>query len=508
MSKQIVSFSLSLFLLLVAAAFAPSLFAAGVETVGDLKVSGFIDNTGGDGIIFPNGSTQASACSCAYGILPLSLGGTGSAVKNFVDLSTDQTVEGTKTFSSRIGSTVATGTAPLQVYSTTMVTNLNAQMVAGKELTDLDLRYGQRPVAQLPRINLPTNLDSDGQVGSHTSITIGSDGLPVISYHDATNGDLKVAHCSDTSCTSATITALDSAGVVGLYTSITIGFDGLPVISYFDSTNGDLKVAHCSDVSCTSATITTLDSAGSVGYYTSITTGGDGHTIISYYDATNGDLKVAHCADVSCTSATITTLDSTGVVGYYTSITAGSNGALPVISYYDLTNGNLKLAQCNNFSCTTADIRTVDSAGNVGLYTSIAIGNDGMPVISFHDTTNGYLKVAHCNDVYCSSATISTLDSLYDVGRYSSITIGSDGMPIISYYDTTHGFLRVAHCTSLSCTSATNFAAHSNPGVGLYTSITVGSDGLPIISYYDSTNQDLIVLKCANQFCIRLFSRR
>ena len=45
-----------------------------------------------------------------------------------------------------------------------------------------------------------TTLDSDGIVGWYTSITIGADGLPVISYRDATNEDLKVARCSNAFC--------------------------------------------------------------------------------------------------------------------------------------------------------------------------------------------------------------------------------------------------------------------------------------------------------------------
>ena len=65
------------------------------------------------------------------GVLPISKGGTGSSSQNFVDLSSSQTVAGTKTFSSPIASTVGTGTAPLQVASTTLVTNLNSELHGG-----------------------------------------------------------------------------------------------------------------------------------------------------------------------------------------------------------------------------------------------------------------------------------------------------------------------------------------------------------------------------------------
>jgi len=60
-------------------------------------------------------------------------------------------------------------------------------------------------------------LDTGGWVGEHTSITIGSDGLPIISYNDSSNYDLKTAHCNDTACTTTSINTLDSTGNVGRF---------------------------------------------------------------------------------------------------------------------------------------------------------------------------------------------------------------------------------------------------------------------------------------------------
>ena len=95
-----------------------------------------------------------------------------------------------------------------------------------------------------------TTVDSDGVVGVNTSIVIGGDGLPVVSYRGG--GNLKVAHCGNVTCTAGnTLTTVDSGLGAGSFTSIAVGADGLPVVSYHDSATNDLKVAHCGDpVSC------------------------------------------------------------------------------------------------------------------------------------------------------------------------------------------------------------------------------------------------------------------
>ena len=299
-----------------------------------------------------------------------------------------------------------------------------------------------------------STLDSTGDVGAYTSATIGADGLGLISYKDVTNSDLKVAHCNNTACTSASLSTVDNTPVhdLGAGSSVTIGADGLGLISYTDNDQltgmGDLKVAHCSNAACTSASLHTLDSPGSVGYNTSAALGEDGLVLISYQDFASQDLKVAHCNSVACTNANLSPVDSVGNVGFQkTSVTIGADG-LGLISYGgDPAFGELKVAHCIDPVCTSADVRTLETS--TGQSSSVTIGADGLGLISYASAILGGLTVAHCWNVACTNSTRSMLE----IGNssQSSATVGTDALGLISYLDVTNHALKVAHCSNTFC---------------------------------------------------------
>ena len=308
-------------------------------------------------------------------------------------------------------------------------------------------------------VNTVTTVDSAGDVGYFTSSIIGTDGLGLISYYDGTQTALKVLHCGNAACNSGNIsTIVDSSADVGWYTSIAIGADGLGLISYYDNTNKDLKVLHCGNAACSGGnTATTVDGAGnlSVGKYSSITIGTDGLGLISYNDGSNLSLKVLHCGNAACNSGNLSsTLDSSGNISGPTSITLGADG-LGLISYYNsFPVDDLKVLHCGSVTCDSNYTATiVDSAGIVGSYSSVTIGADGLGLISYYDgSPNGNLKVLHCGNLVCNSGNISTtVDSAGNVGQYTSITIGADGLGLISYLDVTNYNLKVLHCGNAAC---------------------------------------------------------
>ena len=280
-----------------------------------------------------------------------------------------------------------------------------------------------------------------------TSITIGADGLGLIAYTGQSVGYLEVAHCLDIACSSATTATIGEPDHFAFdEVSITIGSDGLGLISFVDPKGLFPTVAHCENVACSSATVTIVD-ANNFRQGSSVTIGADGLGLMSYESASH--LKVAHCSNLVCTSTTKATLDAAFDVGGWSSITTGSDG-LGLISYHDGTNGSLKVAHCSDLTCSSASTATID-LGDIGGFTSITIGSDGLGLVSYEapQTSHGPIKVAHCSNIACSQATTTTLDP--DGNLFgTSVTAGVDGLAVVTYNNQTRG-LEVAHCSNVFC---------------------------------------------------------
>jgi hypothetical protein len=124
---------------------------------------------------------------CVFVILPCAGYGANLSIGDTVSTTGNWTVNGNITATSISGD----GSG---------LTSVDAEMFDSKRLSGLDTRYGVASPIQNPRSNTITTIDSGGYVGYHTSITIGTDGLPVISYYDWTIYDLKVAKCANPFC--------------------------------------------------------------------------------------------------------------------------------------------------------------------------------------------------------------------------------------------------------------------------------------------------------------------
>jgi hypothetical protein len=352
--------------------------------------------------------------------------------------------------------------------------------------------------------NTITSPDSGGQ---YTSLALDGAGFPVISHYDPATGDLKTVHCGDAACSGGnTLASPDTANNVGQYTSLELDASGNPVVSYVDVSLDDLRVLHCGNASCNAGnTIATPDSfmTTSTGLYSSLALDGSGNPVVSYFEVPHDGLKVLRCNNPPCTSWGATFADPGSILGSYTSIALDAAG-FPVVSYFDETNGDLKVVHCGNATCTAGNtITSPDTTGEVGLYTSLVLNASGHPVVSYYAQSGGDLKLLFCGDATCTSGnTIRSPDTGGDVGKYTSVRLDAAGNPVVSYYDTTNGNLRVLHCGDATCATGNVALTPDSAGnVGQHTSLALDGSGNPVVSYYDATNGMLKLLHCGDATC-------
>ena len=182
----------------------------------------------------------------------------------------------------------------------------------------------------------------------------------------------------------------------------------------------------------------------------------------------------------------INTIDTAGNTGLYSSIAHDSNNKIH-IAYYNSTGKTLKYITTAGTTTGTWLDSFLDATGDVGQFVSLALDSTNKKYLSYYDATNKVLKFATNSS---GTWTTTTVDNMPDVGQYSHIAVNPAGTKIhISYYDYTHKHLKYAAGTNsagvVSWTTATVDTSSSD--TGQYSSVAVDSSGYVHISYYDNT---------------------
>ena len=369
----------------------------------------------------------------------------------------------------------------------------------------------------------------DSKILGQISVAVGRDGLPVMSYRRP-GGVLVIVHCGDLLCSSGnTIVPVHTTSVegdeVGHVTSIAIGSDGFPIVSFNDE---GLWVLHCVDILCVDQgrRVWLVDSDVDAGTFSTIGIGSSGFPVLSYKGSDeNGDvLKIAYCNSLNCSqiggTGGIPIADIAPSANPYISMTFTNDGdpmlSLTGESPQGAPGNALLIVFCEEGNYCTHRILVQDPSDpdRVGFLSSIALGSDGFPIVSYTHRGNETLNIVHCKNLPCtviSTATIeSELEILNEAGPLNSLAIGSDGLPLIAYMKHPDLF-QVAHCGNTACTFGNTIAnVDTQSTLGLdevlsKPSLVIGVDGLPLIGYGaqdEGSNNLLKSAHCSNFTCL------
>jgi len=298
---------------------------------------------------------------------------------------------------------------------------------------------------------------------------------------------------------------------VGMYTSIAVGPDGAPMVSYFDRTAGALKLAQRIDGAWK---VHVVDSAAGaqVGLYTSLTLrSDDGRPGIAYLahrpdaDGTRAEVRfaAAQSAHPSATgdwqfwvvdSAAVPATDPTASplpagTGLFVDAARGPDQA-PVVAYYDRSAGLLKLSRFDVQAGQFAAPRVLDGGGGVdaGWSPSVAVDAGGVAHVAYATTTGSELK--WLSDA--AGAQPQVVDSGYRVdgttvdglpkptfhllGADAGLVLAPDGARIV-YQDATTQELLIARQASDGSWSHASIAGATTPWPGGYGFFAAGAAG-------------------------------
>ncbi|MCX7668472.1 MAG: hypothetical protein N2439_00170, partial [Anaerolineae bacterium] len=306
-------------------------------------------------------------------------------------------------------------------------------------------------------------------------------GRPVISYHDYTNGALKLARrTGDGTGPSASpwqVEMVEDEGDVGLYTSLALDAGDQPHILHFDLTHSALRYVVWQDGAWHSEQI---DQSGRVGEYSSLMLDAAGVAHVSYYDGENGRLKYARWTGRTWSVATV---DAGPGVGLYTSLALDQTGEVH-IAYQDGNKFDLKYTR---YGPTGWHTETVAAVGEAGAHAALAVDSAGRPHISYYDATAQAVKYA------VSGATGWMIEVIERVGPETStaLALATDGTAHIAYCagDAT-GVLRYARRTGAGWQIETTDAS-ANAGGRI--ALALDLQGNPFISYYDFAGRRVLL---------------
>ncbi|MCI0855594.1 MAG: hypothetical protein J4N98_02810 [Chloroflexi bacterium] len=361
--------------------------------------------------------------------------------------------------------------------------------------------------------NIITEPDASTFTGRYSSLALDANGYPVISYQAENTKDLRILLCDDPNCEGAgeSITSPDTQGPVGAWSSLVLDASGNPVVSYLDEGRGELKLLHCDDPNCDGGgeSITSPDTGPGVAGQTSLVLDASGNPVVSYLDINDGavgssELKVLHCDDPNCEGVESITSHDLGDGGLHSSLELDASG-YPVISYYGRTSESLKLLHCDDSNCAGGgeSITVADSAGVVGFYSSLELDGAGNPLVSYYDATNGNLKLLHCDDPNCAGGgeSITSPDTVGDVGRYTSLKLDANGYPVVSYGGSDP---KVLHCDDPNCDGTGESYAMPDPTgrTSRSSALVLDASGNPVVSYSGPTpSSRLRLLHCGDPNC-------
>ncbi len=334
----------------------------------------------------------------------------------------------------------------------------------------------------------PTASTIDSNVGtgvSNVAIDCPSVTDCKVVFLDSTN--VNFADCNNAACSAPTITT--GLEVTASDKPVAIdcpAADNCKVVGY-DQGSNNLFFTDCPNAACSGSTPTYIDgnpgssmawNAISIQCPTSSTC-----KVAYISNSGSGELRLAACTNEACTNANVT--DNTVVAA-----SVGNSGNVSMscppegcsILFQDETGSDLEFVQCLNNNCSSSAITVLDSdvsASSIGLSLDCVTAATCRAMYDDNETGVEDLKYIQCENASCSTSNIGSLNN--DVGTPFDISIScvASSSCRTSYFNQAAGDIVFLSCFSEGCGLLKNYTAPWTSETNIIdASLTVTNEGM------------------------------
>ncbi|MEO7993238.1 MAG: hypothetical protein ABI743_02475 [bacterium] len=249
-----------------------------------------------------------------------------------------------------------------------------------------------------------------------------------------------------------------------------VAFGPGTALAEYDTTNQDLRfitAPNRAGVVNNWNTGHSVDAYGNTGRTPSLVLDSGGYPRIAYFDENQSDLRIAVANSTNPTNSTHWlryNLDSIGIVGKNPKLITAPNQL--VVSYFDETNGNLKILASLNTSAPLSsaswtNLQFPAQAGIEGKWSSLAIYNGKLLVA--YVGANGETRFGWTPLSATPSWTVHTLEGTDSTSPRAQLAVSATGYPSVAYRGT-GDVLRVARGTVQTPGSAGQWTIHTAVG--------------------------------------------
>jgi hypothetical protein len=260
-----------------------------------------------------------------------------------------------------------------------------------------------------------------------------------------------------------------------------------------------LSLFMISSIAFADASEAVIDS-GDGTLFNAITLDEEGNPVLAYWNLNEGELRVARCTDPNCQGSIETSSIAEGNAGFFFLNIVLDAENRPYVSYYDNESESVKIAICEDASCD--EVTTLPLFESSGQESAIQLDENGYPVIAYY--TGSELRLIRCEAAACEESTTNRIVEDNSSSNPSlDLQLDAEGSPMIAFARNISEDLNFFHCDSASCDGLAAIVPIDDDDFGSIDQISmaVNSEGNAVIAYYSLADNGLMLAICDDAFC-------